>query len=122
MNQDKIKQAFEEWRTGRNYTWQQTYSLGVSEEGWLAACEWLMSQGSEGFDEWADKNQINNPWKRIRYEDAWVNIRLSCAKELAEKDARIKELEGELSRQYELVSKIGMELNTRKQAELACKK
>jgi hypothetical protein len=89
MNQDKIKQAFDEW-----------YSKAGSVElnqAWLAAYEWLMSQADKGFLEL--KEQYVGGYG-IQYEvppeEAWRQARLSCAKELSEKDKRIAELEGEL--------------------------
>ncbi len=77
-----------------------------------------MSQASEeDFKAWFKgarlEDRIEFSWKDWA-EFAWQAAKLSCAKELAEKDKRIAALEDELSKQYELVSKIGMELNTRK--------
>lgn len=96
MNQDKIKQAFEKWLNDK-----YTKDYG-NRSAWLAACEWIMSQGEKDFEAWWDDiiNQNEGLPDYIEPEEVWQAARLSCAKELSEKDERIAALEGELARAY----------------------
>jgi hypothetical protein len=99
MNQDKIKQAFEVF-------WLHNPKPGypnikdAQEDSWLAACEWLMSQGSEGFGAYRDYLTSGGNFQVHRldlHEQTWQAAKLSCAKELNEKDKEIQSLKYQLS-------------------------
>jgi ferritin len=97
---DKIKEAFEEfWGGGKFLEVVQSYEKNyVAEKIWQACAEWMLSQASEEFNDWLDslsKEELED----IKYFSAfrgWYAARLSSAKEIAEKDARINNLESEL--------------------------
>jgi len=114
MTPDKIKEAFDAWCESAQVInpWKQIRYM----EAWQACAEWMLSQASEGLDEWYSSvaKEIYKTPIPSDVAKTWQAARLSSAKEIAEKDEKIAELEAELSRQYALVSKIGMELNTLK--------
>jgi uncharacterized protein (DUF2164 family) len=104
MNQDKIKQAFEAWLHNKD-----TKVYG-NRAAWLAACEWLMSQGSESVEDALKKTEdyfskeleicvtVNDA---SFFRQGYKAARLSCARELAEKDKRIAELEKQVRCGYQ---------------------
>jgi len=98
MTPDKIKEAFEAWCESAQVInpWKQIRYM----EAWQACAEWILSQASGGFDEfWQGGNWLDYLGNYHRDEVAkeiWQAARLSCAKEIAEKDERIAKLEGGL--------------------------
>jgi len=96
MNQDKIKQAFEAWfkKTDAISLKGTMCEMGIV---WLACAQWLMSQVSPDLLETLDPDLYTCPncdhQSPARATEIIELARLSCAKELAEKDARIKALE-----------------------------
>lgn len=96
MTQDKIKQAFEAWKENQIQSIvgmpevearKKLENVMTPDGVWLAACEWLMSQGQKDFKAWFREarleDRIEFSWKDWA-EFAWQASRLSCAKELAQ--------------------------------------
>jgi hypothetical protein len=109
VNQDKIKQAFEAWweteRGGKPLNNDyipvtETQLYAWENQTWLAACEWLMSQGGgtefEQYEAWSRLYFGHGMPPSQSYFEATMSsfnfAHLSCAKELSEKDKKIEEL------------------------------
>jgi hypothetical protein len=122
MTPDKIKEGFgayekEYWdsealcgKTYREWTDQNYVEMATSYQrrAWQACAEWMLSQAASDFNEWwlvygsSEKFQ-NNRDARIDLKEAWGAARLSSAKEIMEKDVRIKQLEGELLKAFPMI-------------------
>lgn len=67
------------------------------EEGYTQAQQTLLSQASEGFEEWKNANfeRLQQLFRLEFGEEAWQACTLSHAKKMQEKDAEIKRLQKE---------------------------
>jgi phage-related protein len=117
MTPDKIKEAFEAWA---KFLEDDFAGYIYSEQAWQACAEWMLSRGEKEFDlvicsEWQgtlteyELSQVKNVWmiarlssakeiaslkdQILRYEQDNRELRAKGIKEIAEKDARIKQLE-----------------------------
>jgi hypothetical protein len=106
---DKIKEACKTWKA-HNLSGDQSILIhDLCERAWQACAEWMLSQVHEKFEdyekeywdtdllcgktsrEWTDQNHVEMATSYQRR--AWDAARLSSAKEIMEKDERIKKLE-----------------------------
>jgi hypothetical protein len=122
MNQDKIKEAFEEWFKTTSYYDGPGFTLHKNTQlvSWLACAEWIMSQASEGFNEWVmseDRHggvfENNNSFSRDEWmaERGYQQAKLSSMKELADKDSKIAELEQLALSRLEMIDKLAAIVN-----------
>ncbi|MFO0451275.1 MAG: hypothetical protein ACK52I_21910 [Pseudomonadota bacterium] len=117
MTPDKIEEGFTEWA---KFLEDDHAGYIYSEQAWQACADWMLSQGEKEFDlaicsEWQgtlteyELSQVKNVWmiarlssakeiaslkdQILRYEQDNRELRAKGIKEIAEKDARIEQLE-----------------------------
>jgi hypothetical protein len=143
MTPDKIKEGFEAWA---KFLEDDHNGYIYSEQAWQACAEWMLSQVEKEFDlaicsEWQgtlteyELSQVKNVWmiarlssakeiaslkdQILRYEQDNRELRAKGIKEIAEKDARVKQLEQGLdmsllvSRQYREAIEESLNMSTR---------
>lgn len=78
-------------KTGSMY-FDYTDASNEIHSAFLAGCEWIESQASEGFRKWEQDWYSSGNTYRPKLETAWKAAKLSSQKEIAEKDKEIDKL------------------------------
>jgi hypothetical protein len=133
MTPDKIKKAFSVYVFSHDQgilERSDDSDLDIAERAWQACADWMLSQGEKEFDlaicsEWQgtlteyELSQVKNVWmiarlssakeiaslkdQILRYEHDNRELRAKSLNEIAEKDALIKALEGELLKAFPMI-------------------
>jgi hypothetical protein len=104
MTPNKIKEAAENLHV-HYFEMGEIVPVKYLEMGIKYGAEWVLSQASKGLDEWYSSvaKEIYKTPIPSDVAKTWQAARLSSAKEIMEKDALIKALEGELLKAFPMI-------------------